>query len=282
MPRADSCQSRSLYIPRDATILSVTELTSREKLFRLRLSDGSELEHLPGQFIQLSILGYGEAPISVASPPTRRGYFELGIRRVGSLTTAMHALKAGDKVGIRGPYGTPFDLGSMGGKDLLLISGGCGLAPMRSLIQYAADRKSEFGRVTILYGARSPDQLLFKEELDKWETISGFACSYTVDSREGDGCYSGSTGLITGLIRPIELSPAETEAVIVGPPAMYTPVIAALKEKGLSSQQISLSLERQMRCGVGKCGHCSIEHLYCCQDGPVFRLNVIEHLHGAL
>lgn len=275
-------QPRSLYIPREATILSVKELTSREKLFRLQLSGGSELNHLPGQFIQLSILGYGEAPISVASPPTRQGYFELGIRRVGSLTTAMHALKAGDKVGIRGPYGTPFDLESMVGKDLLLISGGCGLAPMRSLIQYAADRKNEFGRVTILYGAKSPGQLLFKEDLDKWETISGFTCSYTVDSREGDDCYIGSTGLITDLIHPIELRPEGTEAVIVGPPAMYTPAIAALKQKGLSAQQITLSLERQMRCGVGKCGHCSIEHLYCCQDGPVFKLSAIEYLHGAL
>lgn len=271
---------RPLYLPVDATITSVTELTPSEKLFRLRLSDGSELGHLPGQFIQLSLLGYGEAPISVASPPTRPGYFELGIRNVGSLTGAMHGKRAGERVGIRGPFGRPFDIAAMKGNDLLMISGGCGLAPLRSLIQYAADRREEFGSVTILYGARSPGQILFREELAEWEATSGFACNYTVDSQAGDGCYSGSIGLITDLIPPLELNVGRTEAVVVGPPVMYPPVIAALKKKGLESVQITVSLERQMRCGVGKCGHCSIEHLYCCQDGPVFRLSEIENLRG--
>jgi len=279
-PAASSPPDRPLYLPRDATILSVIELTPSEKLFRLRLLDGNELGHQPGQFIQLSILGLGEAPISLASPPTRKGYFELGIRRVGSLTSAMHDKRAGQTVGIRGPYGRPFDIASMAGKDLLLISGGCGLAPLRSLILYVLDRRADFGRVTILYGARSPAQLLFKEDLASWETTTGFACSYTVDSQEGEGCYNGRVGLITDLIHPLELNVQNTEAVIVGPPLMYPPVIAALEAKGLDSTQIVVSLERQMRCGVGKCGHCSIEHLYCCQDGPVFRLSDIENLRG--
>lgn len=279
-PAASPPQKRPLYLPREAIILSVADLTPSEKLFRLRLAEGTELEHLPGQFIQLSILGVGEAPISVASSPTRRGFFELGIRRVGSLTTAMHAKSAGDAVGIRGPYGRPFDITAMAGKELLLISGGCGLAPLRSLIQYAADRRSDYGSVTVLYGARSPGHLLFREELAAWDAISGFTCSYTVDNQEGASCYDGSIGLITNLIHPLSLNARETEAVIVGPSNMYPPVIAALKEKGLESRQIAVSLERQMRCGVGKCGHCSIEHLYCCQDGPVFRLSDIEHLRG--
>ncbi len=279
-PATSPIPSGSIYLPRDAVILSVAELTPNEKLFRLRLSDGSDLGHRPGQFIQLSLLGYGEAPISVASPPTRSGYFELGIRNVGSLTGAMHGKKAGEKVGIRGPYGKPFDTGGMHGRDLLLIAGGCGLAPLRSLILYVADCREDFGRVTILYGARSPAQLLFREDLASWEATAGFACGYTVDSLEGEGCYSGSVGLITDLIHPLELDGEHTEAVIVGPPMMYPPVIAALKAKGLTSGQVTVSLERQMRCGVGKCGHCSIEHLYCCQDGPVFRLSDIEHLRG--
>jgi len=279
-PATSPVPARSLYIPRDATILSVTDLTPSEKLFRLRLSDGSELGHRPGQFIQLSILGYGEAPISVASPPTRSDYFELGIRKAGSLTAAMHGKKAGESVGIRGPFGHSFDTDQMRGKDLLLISGGCGLAPLRSLILYVADRRGDFGRVTILYGARNPAQLLFKDDLASWESTTGFSCSYIVDSQEGEGCYSGSVGLITDLIHPLELNVKNTEAVIVGPPMMYPPAIEALKSKGLDSSQIVVSLERQMRCGVGKCGHCSIEHLYCCQDGPVFRLRDIENLRG--
>lgn len=280
-PATSPLPSGSIYLPRDAVILSVDELTPSEKLFRLRLSDGSDLGHRPGQFVQLSLLGYGEAPISLASPPTRSGYFELGIRRIGSLTSAMHEKVAGDTVGIRGPYGHPFDIASMAGKDLLLIAGGCGLAPLRSLILYVADRRGDFGRVTILYGARSPEQLLFKADLASWEATAGFACGYTVDSLDGEGCYGGSVGLITDLIHPLELDVHHTEAVIVGPPMMYPPVIGALKDRGLGSGQITVSLERQMRCGVGKCGHCSIEHLYCCQDGPVFRLSDIEHLRGA-
>lgn len=275
-PRPDS----SIYLPRDAVILSVADLTPSEKLFRLRLYDGSELGHRPGQFIQLSLFGYGEAPISVASTPTRPGYFELGIRNAGTLTAAMHGKNAGETVGVRGPYGKPFDMDQLHGKDLILISGGCGLAPLRSLILYVADRRGDFGRVTILYGARSPARLLFRDDLASWESMPGFACSFTVDSRDGDGCYNGNVGLITDLIHPLELTAHHTEAVIVGPPMMYPPVIAALKAKGLSSDRITVSLERQMRCGVGKCGHCSIEHLYCCQDGPVFRLSDIEHLRG--
>jgi len=273
-------QIRPLYIPRKAEILSVTELTPTEKLFRLRQQDGEELNHQPGQFIQLSILGFGEAPISVASSPTRHGFIELGIRRAGSLTAAMHQLQPGDVVGIRGPYGKPFDITSMERRDLLLISGGCGLAPLRSLIQYVADRRDNFGRVIILHGAKNPQQIMFREELDSWDSVPGFSCDYTVDSYGGADCYNGISGRITELIPPLYINPGTTEAVLVGPAAMYPPVISRLREKGLTSGHIVVSLERQMRCGVGKCGHCSIEHLYCCQDGPVFRLSDIEHLHG--
>ena len=275
------CRS-SLYLPSECKIIAVIDLTPDEKLFRIRRTDGAPLGHLPGQFVQVSLLGWGEAPISVASSPTRDGVFELGVRRTGSLTGAMHLLKAGDTLGIRGPFGRPFDLPRLRGQDLLLISGGCGLAPMRSLIQYCEDRPAEFGRLSILYGARSPEDRLFKDDLAAWEASASFACSMTVDSSPGDGCYGGSVGLITYLIHPLSFDPGRTVAVIVGPPAMYRAVIAELQKKGLPSDRIVLSLERQMRCGVGKCGHCSIEHLYCCQDGPVFWLNEIEHLRGAL
>lgn len=274
--------SSPLYLPFDCEIISINDLTPAEKLFRLRCLDGAPLGHLPGQFVQVSLLGWGEAPISVASSPTREGYFELGVRRAGSLTGAMHQLKAGDVIGIRGPFGRPFDLPQLRGQDLLLISGGCGLAPMRSLIQYCEDRPEEFGRLSILYGAKNPEHALFKEDLATWESSASFACSLTVDNISAGDCYSGSIGLITALIPPLSFDPAATMAVIVGPPVMYRAVIAELKKKGLGSDRIVVSLERQMRCGVGKCGHCTIEHLYCCQDGPVFRLDEVEHLRGAL
>ncbi len=275
------CHS-SLYLPSECEIVAVTDLTPGEKLFRVRRTDGAPLGHLPGQFVQVSLLGWGEAPISVASSPTRDGIFELGVRRAGSLTGAMHLLRAGDTLGIRGPFGSPFDLPRLRGQDLLLISGGCGLAPLRSLIQYCEDRPDEFGTISILYGARNPAYTLFKDELAAWEASARFACSLTVDSSSGEECYTGNIGLITSLIPPLTFDPQNTIAVIVGPPAMYRCVIAELKKKGLGSDRIVVSLERQMRCGVGKCGHCTIDHLYCCQDGPVFWLDEIENLRGAL
>lgn len=271
-----------LYTPHAATILDIEELTPNEKLFRLRLADGSPLEHRPGQFIQLSLLGLGEAPISVASSPTRGPAFELGVRRVGTLTSALHQLQPGASVGIRGPFGHAFDLAALQAANLLLIAGGCGLAPLRSLIQYCEDRCQDFGRITILYGAKNPREVMFRHDLDHWEHLRGFTCNRTVDNREDGDCFSGSVGLVTDLIPPLELDPQRTIAVVIGPPAMYPGVIAELRKKGLSSNQIALSLERQMRCGVGKCGHCSIEHLLCCQDGPVFWLSAIENLRGAL
>ncbi|MDD2736228.1 MAG: FAD/NAD(P)-binding protein [Desulfuromonadaceae bacterium] len=275
--------TQSLYVPLDCEIVAVSDLTPNEKLFRLRLPEGGALGHSPGQFVQVSLLGWGEAPISVSSSPTRDGYFELGVRRAGSVTSAMHQLVVGDTIGIRGPYGRPFALDKLRGRDLLLISGGCGLAPMRSLIQYCEDRTEEFGRLTILYGAKSVEDTLFKDDLTAWEASSRFACSRTVDRITGGGsCYSGNVGLITALIPPLEIDCTITVAVIVGPPVMYRFVIEELKKKGLTSAQIVVSLERHMRCGVGKCGHCTIEHLYCCQDGPVFWLNEVEHLRGAL
>jgi NAD(P)H-flavin reductase len=274
--------SRSLYVPVDCEILAVSELTPNEKLFRLRLADGSQLGQQPGQFVQVSLLGWGEAPISVASSPTRSGWFELGVRRAGSLTGAMHRLKAGDRIGIRGPFGRPFELAGLRGRDLLLISGGCGLAPLRSLIQYCEDRREEFGEVSILYGAKSVADSLFKADLAAWEASASFACSRTVDQAGAGECYDGNVGLITALIPPLQVAVERTVAVIVGPPIMYRFVIEELRKKGLTSEQIVVSLERQMRCGVGKCGHCTIEHLYCCQDGPVFWLNEVEQLRGAL
>jgi sulfhydrogenase subunit gamma (sulfur reductase) len=274
--------SPTLYIPFDCEIVSVADLTPDEKLFRVKRCDGTSLGHLPGQFVQVSLLGWGEAPLSVASSPTRGEFFELGVRRAGSLTTALHNLTAGAIIGIRGPFGHPFDLSYLRGRNLLLISGGCGLAPLRSLIQYCEDRPNEFGAITILYGAKSPDYVLFRNEVASWETSERFACGVTVDRTPDGACYDGAVGLVTSLIPPLTFDPGCTVAVIVGPPVMYRAVIAELKRKGLDAEQIIVSLERHMQCGVGKCGHCAIEHLSCCQDGPVFRLNEIEHLRGAL
>lgn len=282
MSRTCPNQTDSIFTPRPCRLLEVSDLTPQEKLFRLQLEDGSDLRHQPGQFVQVSIPGLTEAPISIASSPSRKGYFELGVRKAGRLTGAMHELQPGDTIGIRGPFGRPFQIESLRGKNLILLAGGCGLAPLRSLIQYCQDHSEQFGTIDILYGARSPQDLLFKEDLDQWRLSASFACQYTVDETPADSCYDGETGLITRLLPKLKIDPAATCAVIVGPPPMYRPVIDTLRDKGLQSKQIMLSLERNMRCGIGKCGHCTIEHLYCCSDGPIFWLHEVEHLRGAL
>jgi NAD(P)H-flavin reductase len=283
MPSSCPNQPTSIFAPRNCRVLAVSDLTPQEKLFRLQLEDGSELNHQPGQFVQVSIPGLTEAPISLASAPSRNGYFELGVRRAGSLTGAMHRLRPGDRLGIRGPFGRPFQIEALRGNNLLLLAGGCGLAPLRSLIEYCRDHAEQFGSIAVLYGARSPQDLLFKDDLQRWrQSDGGFTCRYTVDRHPADSCYDGETGLLTQLLPELKIDPAAACAVVVGPPPMYRPVIAALRDKGLRSEQIMLSLERNMRCGIGKCGHCSIEHLYCCSDGPIFWLHEIEELRGAL
>ena len=275
-------QELSIYAPRPCRVLAVTDLTPQEKLFRLQLCDGSGLGHLPGQFVQVSVSGLTEAPISVASSADRHDCFELGVRRAGRLTTALHALQPGALLGIRGPFGRPFQLAALAGKDLLLIAGGCGLAPLRSLLQYCEDHRGRFGVMHLLYGAKSPADLMFKEDLQEWQRGECFDCRVTVDHVPAAGCYDGATGLVSGLLEDIKLNPANTVAVLVGPPPMYRPLLTALDRKGISKANIMLSLERMMRCGVGKCGHCSIEHLYCCTDGPVFWLHEVSGLRGAL
>ena len=282
MPNSCPNQTHSIFTPRNCRLLAVSDLTPQEKLFRLQLEDCSELNHQPGQFVQVSIPGLTEAPISLASSPSRKGYFELGVRRAGSLTGAMHELQPGDQIGIRGPFGRPFQIDALLGKDLILLAGGCGLAPLRSLIEYCQDHPEQFGKIDILYGARSPQDFLFKDDLLQWRLSDCFTCTYTVDNKPADSCYDGETGLITRLLPKLQIHPTTTCAVVVGPPPMYKPVIAALRDKGLHATQIMLSLERNMRCGIGKCGHCTIEHLYCCSDGPIFLLNEVEHLRGAL
>jgi sulfhydrogenase subunit gamma (sulfur reductase) len=282
--RTAACEpgAESLYRPILCRLESVTDLTPIEKNFRLLRLDGRPFGHQPGQFVQVSVFGIGEAPISVASSPTRGSYLDLGVRRAGTLTGALHEMVPGDQLGIRGPLGTCFDVGAMRGKDLLLISGGCGLAPMRALVQYCEDRRSEFGKVTFLYGAKTPDDVLYKDELDALSRSEALDCRCTVDAVPGSQSWRGEVGLITKLIPPLEIDPENTIAVIVGPPIMYRFVISELRQKGLDHKHIVVSLERHMKCGVGKCGHCTIEHLYCCLDGPVFWLSEVAELRGAL
>lgn len=270
-----------LYLPTMARITSVQQVTILEKLFNLELPKGISLNHRPGQFVEVSILGVGEAPISISSSPSRsNGQFELCVRRVGDVTSALHKLEAGTSVGIRGPFGRGFPYEKFRGKDILFAPGGLGLAPLRSLINQVIDERSTFGRVIILYGARNPAELLFKEELQEWSQRKDLELHVTVD--RGDDNWTGNVGVITTLFRQISIIPRNMIAITCGPPVMYRFVLMELLGKGISNGNIYLSLERHMKCGVGKCGHCQINHVYACQSGPVFPYSEIIGLEEAL
>jgi len=269
-----------LYVPRPAELVRVSELTPREKVFEFRFKDGKSLGHRPGQFVEVSVMGTGEAPISVSSSPTKDGTFQLAIRNVGNVTGTLHALEKGSIVGIRGPFGNGFPLEALKGKDLLLIAGGIGLFPLRSLVQYVLDCRSSFDKVILLFGARSPAERLFLDELVAWSQNPEIEFHETVDV--GDESWKGNVGVITTLIPKVDIDSKKTMAVVVGPPIMYRFVIGELKKKGIPDENIIMSLERRMKCGVGKCGHCQINGVYVCQEGPVFTLAQLRNLREAV
>src|SRR3990172_1897691 len=264
-----------------ATIADIRTEGKREKLFTLQLPPGISLEHQPGQFVEVSALGVGEAPISISSSPSRsNGTFELCVRKVGDVTGMLHNMKTGDTLGVRGPFGRGFPIEKFRGKDMLFAPGGLGLAPLRSLINQVLDERALFGRVILLYGAKTPPELLFKDELREWAERSDIELHLSVD--RGDETWTGNVGVITTLFKFITVNPRNTVAVTVGPPAMYRFVLMEFMGMGIPEGNIYLDLERRMKCGVGRCGHCQINNIYACQSGPVFSYKDIKGLEEAL
>jgi sulfhydrogenase subunit gamma (sulfur reductase) len=278
---ADTSVERDLYLPEMVRIAKVKQITELEKVFTLELPGGRSLGHRPGQFMQVSVLGVGEAPISISSSPSRaNGVVEMCVRKVGDVTGAFHSLQEGDWVGLRGPFGRGFPIEKFRGKDMLFVPGGLGLAPLRSLINQVLDERARFGRVIILYGARNPSELLFKDELKLWSERDDIEFHVTVDN--GDENWTGNTGVVTTLFKKVSVYPRNTIGITCGPPVMYRFVLMEFIGKGLSEGNIYLSLERKMKCGVGKCGHCQINHIYACQSGPVFPYTEIKGMEEAL
>lgn len=275
-----SQETEDLYYPTMCEVTDAKQITDLEKWYEIKMPEGLELGHEPGQFVEVSAFGIGEAPISVSSSPSKKGSFELCIRQVGTLTNVLKRYEKGDLLGIRGPFGKGYPLEDLFGKDILIIAGGIGLVPLRSLINFVLDNRQDFGRLIILYGAKNPSELLFKDEIKEWQAREDVEFHLTVD--QGDENWSGNTGVITTLIPGLDLKLNKTVAAITGPPIMYKFVVMSLKSKQLPDDQIYLSLERRMKCGVGKCGHCQINGVYCCQEGPVFNYADIKPLEEAL
>jgi NAD(P)H-flavin reductase len=255
-----------------ARIVRIFKMVPENHLFTLRFAEdelATGFDHHPGQFIMLSVPGTGEAPISISSSPTRPGVLELCIRRVGRLTNALYRLPPSGLVGIRGPYGNGFPTEHMEGNDLLLVAGGLGMAPLRSLLWYAIDNRDHFNTITLMYGARTPADMLFRDELVSLADRADVNCLLTVDA-DPSGTWAKHVGFLPTLFDHASIDPATTYAAVCGPPVVYRLILARLLDLGFTKDRILMSLERRMKCGVGKCGHCSVGYKYTCVHGPIF------------
>ncbi len=271
------------YRPWPARITSIRDLTDTEKLFELRLIDESvrdAFQFAAGQFVEVSIFGVGEAPISISSAPSKGGFIELCVRNAGDVTSALHQKQCGDIVGLRGPFGRGFPFDVMKGHDVLLVAGGLGIAPLKSLINHIHDERHDFGRVTILLGAKNPGEILFRKQFDMWKHREDFDLIMTVD--QPDDTWDGEVGLVTKLFDTLDIDPDNTFGAICGPPVMYRFVIDEMRKKKMNVDHIYVSFERRMKCGIGKCGHCGVGHQYACVDGPVFNYWEAMNLQEAI
>jgi sulfhydrogenase subunit gamma (sulfur reductase) len=260
------------YQPHMARIVRIDKMVENNFLFTLRFVDdrlARSFRHQPGQFIMLSVPGVGEAPISISSSPSRPEVLELCVRRVGRLTAALYRLHTNDLVGVRGPYGNGYPVQEMAGSDVLLAAGGLGMAPLRSLLWYALDHRERFNKITLMYGAKRPEDMLFREELLDLVDRTDMNCLLTVDA-DPSGTWKNHVGLLPTLFDHAKIDPLRSYAAVCGPPVVYKFILQKLLEIGFPKNRILMSLERRMKCGVGKCGHCSIGYKYTCLNGPIF------------
>ncbi len=273
----------NILLPKTAEVVAKKRMTASESHFTLRLKDGERMDYEPGQIVEAGRFGYGEIPLGFSSSPTQTavtGTFELVVREVGKVSKALCDLAPGDPMTIRGPLGKGFPVKEFEGNDVLIVAGGIGLCPTRSMIKYILDRRKDFRRFILFFGTKTPADQLFTEDLEDWRLADGIEYLETVD--RADPSWKGRVGVITTLFQDVkDLSP-DTRVIICGPPIMFKFVIRELQRFNVSLDNVYVDLERRMKCGVGKCGHCQINDKYVCLDGPVFRFSDIQHLEEAL
>lgn len=272
----------NIYLPHSAIVKEIISETPDIKTFRLTFEDErlqKSFTYLPGQFVEFSVYGVGEAPFCLASSPTRPGQIKCTIKKMGKVTQAIHDLEVGERVGIRGPYGNGFPLKELRGKNLVLVGGGIGLAPLRSLIQNILDKRDEYGDLLIIYGARSTEDLVYQKELQEWQNSPGVKMVLTVDPGGEDQKWQGEIGFVPTILEKVNPSPDNRMLITCGPPIMIRYVLLGATEKmGYRPQQIITTLEMKMKCGLGKCGRCNIGRVYVCKDGPVFTYQQLKDL----
>jgi NAD(P)H-flavin reductase len=266
------------YYPYKGIIKKIQSETSNTNTYTVAFSDTKLQKNFsakPGQFIMFSILGVGESAISLSDTDSK-GSLITTIRNVGSVTNAILSLKEGDIIGLRGPFGNGWPLDEINNKDILLVAGGMGIAPLRSVIHYIKNNRTKVGFLEILYGARTPDDMIFTNEFDAWRKIKNSRLELTVDSIPGQSQFECQLGLVTSCFPRMKTKPRNSVAFVCGPEIMMRYAAKCLETIGFRENQIYLSLERRMKCGIGKCGHCQVGLKFVCKDGPVFSYGDIK------
>jgi NAD(P)H-flavin reductase len=276
------------YIPMPVNVVKITtEVDTNDiKTFRLTFvnkEDEGKFNYLPGQFGELSIYGKGESPIGIASSPTDPGYVEFTVQRTGTLvggivTTALHDLEEGAQIGLRGPLGNSWPIDFLAGKNVVVVGGGFAFTTLRSLINYMihSENRKRFGDITVVYGARTPGLLLYKDEMAAWQKRKDMVMHVTVD--KGDASWKGREGFVPTVCKEVAPSSKNAVTVICGPPIMIKFTLPVFFDLGFSRENILTSLEMRMKCGIGKCGRCNVGNKYVCKDGPVFSLAQLDQL----
>jgi NAD(P)H-flavin reductase len=274
-------ESQNIYLPYLMKIDKITNEAPYVKTFRLSFvneEDSSKFNFKTGQFGEYSVFGEGESTFCIASAPTRQGYIECTFRQAGRVTTSLANCDEGDVIGFRGPYGNIFPIDEWRGKNLLFIAGGIALPPMRSVIWNCLDLRENFKDITILYGARSVDDLVYKHELEEWKNRPDVKLVTTVDPGGETPEWKGEIGFVPTILDKMQPKAENTIAIVCGPPIMIKFTFPVLAKMGFSDEMIYTTLENRMKCGIGKCGRCNVGKVYVCKDGPVFTLEQLKKL----
>jgi len=274
-------EAKNMYIPYQMRIEKVTYEAPQIKTFKLKFvnpEDEAKFSFKAGQFGEYSVFGEGESTFCIASSPTRKGYIECTFREVGRVTAALANCEEGDIIGFRGPYGNTFPMESWFGKNLIFITGGIALPPLRCVIWNALDWRDKFKDITVLYGAKTVNDLVYKHELAEWDSRKDINLIQTVDPGGNTPEWKGEVGFVPTILEKNPPSSKDTIAIVCGPPIMIKLTLPILMKLGFNHEQIFTTLENRMKCGIGKCGHCMVGNNYVCKDGPVYRYDELLKL----